>query len=866
VKSVRVILAAGILLAGSVLVYAFNANAEQRIVLDGTGQAKTVARDANIIGTGAAETLNIELGVNVSFTAGDGDRVNLPYDLEHYEITSLGNHIWFSDSNTQTVVTLSVTGNSTVSFPDGSTATLEMVFSHGAPPHVYLGGVVVGPTPLDQDLVELTNQPPTASITSPSNNSTYTTGQSISFSGTGTDPEDGTLPSSAFVWVSSRDGQINSGSKSFDTNTLSAGIHEITLTVINSNETVNTAMIIITIIDDVKISEQTLIDISGIDFIQDANYSIFIDGQTFRFRAAGIYDIAGVANGLASEIISNSDLTATNRAGVIKVEGVVGTFTDIIVSEHISETVADISPPSTIDAAQRTINISGNVVGCASYFLNFSGGANAGTATTVVGPTCGPHQLAAHLSRSYKEEVGETAILHMWSTLIIIPAEENQGKAEIIFTAELKNTLINDIVVKEQTVIDVNKISAIYGATYSIRIGYETYSFKATDSNIKNIARGLAKDINSGQLMASASEGIITIEGSGYEFASENGIINITLDALTDLPRPNIITPLNNSSYTYGEIVTFKGAGNDLHGNSLPALAFNWRSDRDGLIETGNKEFSTDFLSVGDHTIILTAADSDGKTGKVTVNLTVVPPDNFINFLGMKFIYIPHGAFMMGSPCGALGRGRGETQHKVTHTQGYYMQTTQVTQEQWEAVTGDNPSYFSNCGDDCPVESISWHDAQDFISALNDLEDTDRYALPTEAQWEYAARAGSTTAFANGEITETGLGYDPVLDSMGWYSYNSNRSTQPVAQKDPNAWGLYDMHGNVSEWVADWYGTYPSSAVTDPTGPSSGTYRVLRGGSWNGSASLCRSSSRRRHRPDSQFSSLGFRLVLLPNH
>ncbi len=144
----------------------------------------------------------------------------------------------------------------------------------------------------------------------------------------------------------------------------------------------------------------------------------------------------------------------------------------------------------------------------------------------------------------------------------------------------------------------------------------------------------------------------------------------------------------------------------------------------------------------------------------------------------MDFVYIKPGTFLMGSPSDEPGRWGDETQHQVTLTQGYYMQTTQVTQGQWEAVMrlrgttlrifpqvtqgqweavmGYNPSYFSNCGDDCPVERVSWNDAQDFIAALNQREGTTRYALPTEAQWEYAARAGSTTAFANGQITETG--------------------------------------------------------------------------------------------------------------
>jgi len=253
------------------------------------------------------------------------------------------------------------------------------------------------------------------------------------------------------------------------------------------------------------------------------------------------------------------------------------------------------------------------------------------------------------------------------------------------------------------------------------------------------------------------------------------------------------------------------------------------------------------------------------------------------NSIGMSFVFIEPGTFIMGSPSNEPGRWGDETQHQVTLTQSYYMQTTPVTQGQWKAVMGSNPSFFSNCGDDCPVELVSWNDVQDFIAALNQREGTTRYALPTEAQWEYAARAGSTTAFANGQITKTDSRYDPVLDSMGWYRYNhkvtyagcvdlseeegsSCAGTNPVAQKAPNAWGLYDMHGNVFEWVADWYDTYPSSAVTDPTGPSSGTHRVLRGGNWYSGTKACRSAYRFGSTPGNWLINNGFRLVLLPGH
>jgi formylglycine-generating enzyme required for sulfatase activity len=233
--------------------------------------------------------------------------------------------------------------------------------------------------------------------------------------------------------------------------------------------------------------------------------------------------------------------------------------------------------------------------------------------------------------------------------------------------------------------------------------------------------------------------------------------------------------------------------------------------------------------------------------------------------LGMTFVLIPAGAFTMGSPSDELGRDSDEgPQHQVTLSKSFYMQTTEVTQAQWEAVMGINPSHFKDCPT-CPVDTVSWYDVQEFIVKMNQ-RGQGTYSLPTEAQWEYAARAGSTTAFYNGGITEAGAGYDPNLDKIGWYCYNSSDKTHPVAQKTPNAWGLYDMSGNIYEWCQDWYSGsyYSSSPSTDPPGPSSGSRRVLRGGDWDFFASYCRSADRNNGPPDARAYFTGFRLLRQP--
>ncbi len=232
----------------------------------------------------------------------------------------------------------------------------------------------------------------------------------------------------------------------------------------------------------------------------------------------------------------------------------------------------------------------------------------------------------------------------------------------------------------------------------------------------------------------------------------------------------------------------------------------------------------------------------------------------FQNNIGMNFVLIPAGTFMMGSPSSEPGRYNNEQQHQVTITKPYYMQTTVVTQGQWKAVMGNNPSSDYDCGDDCPVENVSWNDVQAFISKLNSMEATDKYRLPTEAEWEYAARAGTNTLYYWGNQSDCskanyGTGY--ASDCKG---INPGKKMR-VASFSPNAWGLYDMLGNVWEWCQDGYGSYPGNSETDPTGTSSGSRRVYRGGSWINGAISCRAAFRGDGTQDHKGFALGFRLA-----
>jgi len=212
--------------------------------------------------------------------------------------------------------------------------------------------------------------------------------------------------------------------------------------------------------------------------------------------------------------------------------------------------------------------------------------------------------------------------------------------------------------------------------------------------------------------------------------------------------------------------------------------------------------------------------------------------------VGAEFVLIPGGTFVMGAAA----------EHQVVISKPYYMQVTEVTQGQWRKVMGSNPSMFNACGDDCPVENISWVDTQEFIRRLNQKEGTNKYRLPTEAEWEFACRAGSAVKDAPGAKEEK-------FGDYAWYDANSDRKTHPVATKKPNAWGLYDMHGNVLEWCQDWYDDYPKSKVIDPKGASSGQHKILRGGAWLGSPATLQCTFRSEDYPVVGSNDIGFRLV-----
>jgi formylglycine-generating enzyme required for sulfatase activity len=222
----------------------------------------------------------------------------------------------------------------------------------------------------------------------------------------------------------------------------------------------------------------------------------------------------------------------------------------------------------------------------------------------------------------------------------------------------------------------------------------------------------------------------------------------------------------------------------------------------------------------------------------------------FVNSIGMVFVLVPAGKFAMGSEDGDYDE---RPVHEVLISQPFYLGRYEVTQGQWAALMGNNPSHFT--GDlNLPVEQVSWEDAQRFVEELNSREGVAAYRLPTEAEWEYAARAETDTVYSFGD--DVGQ-----LGENAWYGDNAGGSTHRVGQRKPNVWGLYDMHGNVWEWVQDWYGRYDADDAVDPQGVPAGAHRVYRGGGWGTFAVNCRSSDRNFAVADARLAGVGFRLA-----
>ena len=332
----------------------------------------------------------------------------------------------------------------------------------------------------------------------------------------------------------------------------------------------------------------------------------------------------------------------------------------------------------------------------------------------------------------------------------------------------------------------------------------------------------------------------------------------------------------DNKQYT--GTIGFKGISTEIIKATVSAgvlqgeMKFDGKTTNSFIIES-NKDGSLVFMTGGYKDNLVVPTVDDPITGNnFTVKLKLD------NNKPLDMIWCKPGSFMMGSPANEKGRYDNETQHQVTLTKGFWLGKYEVTQAQYQAIMGTNPSAKDRgIGADYPVNMVTYDNVLEFCQRLTDkerlagrLSNKYKYTLPTEAQWEYACRAGTASALNNGKELMSETGFCNNLDQVGWFGNqnagggNAGGKIHPVEQKKANAWGIYDMHGNVWEWCLGWYEEYPTMAVTDPMGPSMGSSRVQRGGSWYNFPRRCRSAMRGNPLPNTKDYHVGFRIALVP--
>ncbi len=319
-----------------------------------------------------------------------------------------------------------------------------------------------------------------------------------------------------------------------------------------------------------------------------------------------------------------------------------------------------------------------------------------------------------------------------------------------------------------------------------------------------------------------------------------------------DLARPPLITSPTLALAQVGVPFNYTITASSY----LPITSYDAAGLPSGLsVDTSSGLISGTPTAVGTNTITLSANNATGP-GSATLTLSLRLS------LATELVPVPAGTFTLGSPADEVGRDDDESpQTQVTISHGFFVGKYEVSQAEYQAVVGSNPS-FARGDVNRPVEVVSWQDATNFCALLTArdrqagrISGSATYRLPTEAEWEYAARAGTSTSYSFGDDGAN-------LGPYAWYSGNSGSTTHPIGQKLANPWGLYDVYGNVWELCTDWYGTYPGGAVTDPQGPATGSTKAIRGGSWFFGSSSCRSANRMGVSPTGRYTDLGFRIVL----
>lgn len=514
-----------------------------------------------------------------------------------------------------------------------------------------------------------------------------------------------------------------------------------------------------------------------------------------------------------------------------------------------------------------SIVIDSNVKGAEVYIDDeFKGLTDSANRLTVKDILIGKHTLKLIYSKnSYRQTINVNGNNISFRQNIDIAGSKPQY---VVFAVEPKNAIV--VIDNQQYVAEDGAVLAVLSnGTYSYSVtarGYKPQSgtFTVAGSKVEKtiqlvsdaarvtltVADGADIYVN-GKRVGSGSWTGNLISGTYIFEARKNGYRTQTL------PKTITSTPANQN-YSLPACTPIYGSVDIISNPLMADITIDGKS-------VGRTPLQLDNLLIGEHIVTISKSGYtdftqeitvvEGKTASLSATMTKqsATSGKTLNIGDFDMVYVEGGTFTMGatSEQGSDAYGNESPIHSVT-VSDFYIGKYEVTQAQWRAVMGSNPSNFK--GDSLPVERVSWNDIQEFITKLNTMTGK-TFRLPTEAEWEYAARGGNKSKGYKYSGSNT-------LDNVAWYTYNSGGKTHPVGQKQPNELGLYDMSGNVCEWCQDLYGSYSSSSQTNPTGPSSGSERVLRGGGWGSGVRGCRVSHRDFSFPNfSYYNYFGFRLA-----
>ena len=582
------------------------------------------------------------------------------------------------------------------------------------------------------------------------------------------------------------------------------------------------------------------------------SYQWNLNNVAIAGATADYYSIASVQSANAGNYtvtVSNGTLpTATSTAVAL-------TVNPVVVAPTISTYPASQSVVAGNSASFSVVATGSAPLSYQWHLDNVNDGSNSASYQSPSTTVIGSHTVTVTVSNAAGSVLSNPALLTV-TAMPVAPSISTQPSAQVVTVG--------------------NPVTFTVAAGGTAPLSYQWYS-GTSSTTVTTPISGANSDFYAPSTALAGTIYFAVAVSNGIGTPATSNAVALTVNAAPVAPTTIAINGSSTpsvTSVTEGQSITFTATAT----GSTP-YTYLWQQNGTSVGSNASTfTLALPRLTDSGSSITVTVTNAAGSVTSSAVTLTVNPLLVNLDLGGsmpLNLTPIPAGTFTMGSPPSETDHQSNETQHQVTIRQNFYMGTYLVTQAQWVQVMGSNPSYFQTTSggsttDDLqrPVEKVSYTDitTAGFLAELNQnaivspgIPSGYVFRLPTEAEWEYACRAGTTTRFYWGDYSDA----NTTINDYAWYSANDGSTTMPVGGLLPNDWGLYDIAGNVFEWCQDWYGTYDSGPDTDPAGPS-GSYRVIRGGSWNVNSVFCRSAFRYYYIPDDRSYFIGFRVVLAP--